>query len=175
MNNITNKLDRDALQSMTDTLLAARKNNLKEVLEIAHRLETVATLDDVVYINDSKSTNVNATLYSLECMTRPVVWIASVSDWEQDYDALTELVQAKVKAIVCVGDSGQDLAFDFGSFGKQTVLCDTLEAALAQVGEMTEPGDAVLFSPAHPSELCYDNYKERGSHFQKLVNHKPKS
>jgi len=170
MNRTTTKIDRSAIESMTDTLLAARKNNLKEVLEIAHRLETVETVNDVLYINDSKSTNVNATLYSLECMTRPVVWLVSSSDWDQDYTPLSELVEAKVKAIVCVEDPTQEAAFDFSTFGKRCQKNSQLEDAFATAQKWATSGDAVLFSPAHPSELCYDSYKERGEHFKKLVN-----
>ncbi len=157
------------MQSMTDTLLAARKNNLKEVLEIAHRLETVAVVDDVTYINDSKSTNVNATLYSFECMTRPVVWIASSSDWAQDYSPLGDLVRTKVKAIVCVETKNCSPAFDF-SFGVAVWKCHTIDDALCTARELAASGDAVLYSPAHPAELCFGSYKERGVYFRNLIN-----
>jgi|SRR5690606_10710916 len=169
MNRITT-IDRSAMQSMTDTLLAARKNNLKEVLEIAHRLETVAVVQDVAFINDSKSTNVNATFYSLECMTKPVVWIASSSDWSQDYSPLQELVQNKVKAIVCVENPKDLPAFDFTKFGVNCIRKTSLEDAFQVATSMAESGDAVLFSPAHPSEIHYDSYKERGDHFKKLIH-----
>lgn len=168
MNRTITKIDRNAMQSMTDTLLAARKNNLKEVLEIAHRLETVAVVDDITYINDSKSTNVNATLYSLECMTRPVVWIASSSDWVQDYSPLSELVKSKVKAIVCIEDQQSTPAFDF-SFGVPVSKSRTLEEALNKARSLTLSGDAILYSPAHPAELVYGSYKERGIHFRNLI------
>lgn len=158
------------MQSITDTLLAARKNNLKEVLEIAHRMETVNTVNDVLYLNDSKSTNVNATFYSLECMTKPVIWLVSSSDWAQDYQQLAELVATKVKAIVCIETEGEIAAFDFRSFGKKFSKVNSLEKAFVQAQQWAEAGDVVLFSPAHPSELCYDSYKERGEHFRSLVN-----
>lgn len=170
MNKVITKIDRSAMQSVTDTLLAARKNNLKEVLEIAHRLETVATIQDVTYINDSKSTNVNATFYSLECMSKPVVWIASSSDWAQDYSPLHELVQAKVKAIICVEDANETPAFDFRNFGVRCIKQKNLNQAFEAANNLATAGDAVLFSPAHPSEICYGSYKERGEAFKGLIN-----
>lgn len=170
MTNLASKIDSGKMQSITDTLLAARKNNLKEVLEIAHRLETVNTVNDVLYLNDSKSTNVNATLYSFECMSKPVIWLVSSSDWAQDYQQLTELVTSKVKAIVCIETEGEIPAFDFRSFGKTCHKAQSLEKAFAHAQQLAETGDVVLFSPAHPSELCYESYKERGEHFRSLVN-----
>lgn len=170
MNKPIAKIDPGKMQGITDTLLAARKNNLKEVLEIAHRLETVGSLNEVTFINDSKSTNTNATLYSLECMTKPVVWLVSSSDWAQDYHQLTELVAKKVKAIVCIETEGEIPSFDFRSFGKECRKVTSLEKALVQANKWAQAGDVVLFSPAHPSELCYDSYKERGEHFRSLVN-----
>lgn len=169
MNKPTAKLDTGTMQSITDTLLAARKNNLKEVLEIAHRLETVSEQNDIQYINDSKSTNLNATLYSFECMSRPVVWLLSASDLEQDYNLLSEPVAHKVTAIVCILSEQQKPTFDFKKFGKPVQFVYSLEEGLNTARSYARPGDAILFSPAHPSELCYENYKARGIHFRNLV------
>ena len=169
MTKVTNRVDLSAMQRVTDTLLAARKNNLKAVLEIAHRLETVAEADGVTYINDSKATNIHATLYSLECLTGPIVWLVSASDFRQDYEALNELVQSKVKAIVCMSEPGAHCDFDFSSYKKTLHHVPNLEAAISLLNELLNSGDSVLFSPAHPSELRYDSFKERGDHFKNLV------
>jgi UDP-N-acetylmuramoylalanine--D-glutamate ligase len=169
MTKVTNHVDLSAMQRVTDTLLAARKNNLKAVLEIAHRLETVAEANGVTYINDSKATNIHATLYSLECLNGPIVWLVSASDFRQDYEALHELVHAKVKAIVCMTEPGVRCEFDFGSFKKPLHNVANLEAAISLLNDLAQSGDSVLFSPAHPSELRYDSFKERGDHFKNLV------
>jgi UDP-N-acetylmuramoylalanine--D-glutamate ligase len=169
MTKVTNHVDLSAMQRVTDTLLAARKNNLKAVLEIAHRLETVAEANGVTYINDSKATNIHATLYSLECLTGPIVWLVSASDFRQDYEALNELVQAKVKAIICLTEPGVRCDFNFEFFKKPLKNVANLEGALPLLNEMLNSGDSVLFSPAHPSELRYDSFKERGDHFKNLV------
>lgn len=170
MQNTTSKLDQGRMQKITDTLLAARKNNLKEVLEIAHRLENVCEKNGVLYINDSKSTNIHATFYSLECMTRPVVWVLSASDFEQDYDLLSDLVNEKVTAVICLVSNEQKLSFDPAMFGKKVRVVSKLADAVTKASELANSGDAVLFSPAHPSELCYAGYKERGEHFRKLAS-----
>lgn len=169
MTKVTNHVDLSAMQRVTDTLLAARKNNLKAVLEIAHRLETVAETNGVTYINDSKATNIHATLYSLECINGPIIWLVSASDFKQDYEALNELVQSKVKNIVCITEPGVRCDFDFAAFKKPLHHVADLEAAVALLTGLSFSGDMVLFSPAHPSELRYDSFKERGDHFKNLV------
>jgi len=169
MTKLSNKVDLDTMQRVTDTLLAARKNNLKAVLEIAHRLETVAEINGITYINDSKATNIHATLYSLECMTQPVIWLVAASDFKQDYEMLHDLVRARVKSIVCITEEGASCDFDFTSFKKPVSHVSNLQTAVNQLSGIVQAGDAVLFSPAHPSELCYESFKERGEHFRNLV------
>ena len=79
------------------------RNSLKTFQPIEHRLEPVLSIKDVLYINDSKATNVDAAWYALDCQTRPVVWIVGGTDKGNDYSVLNELVRQKVRKIVCLG------------------------------------------------------------------------
>ena len=92
-------------KGLSNELIEARKSSLTEFSGIEHRLELVSEKDGVEYINDSKATDVNSTWYSLEYMEKPVVWIIGLSDLDTDYSIFSELVENKVKSIVCLGEN----------------------------------------------------------------------
>lgn len=141
---------------------------LKSFPQVEHRLETVAVVAGVTYINDSKATNVDSAWYALDSMTHPVVWIAGGTDKGNDYTVLYELVKQKVKALVCMGVDNRKLIENFSGI---CPVADThsLDEALAAVQKYACEGDTVLLSPCCASFDLFKNYEQRGELFKEKV------
>ena len=159
--------------TMAAQLLKVRKESIKESLEnfegVEHRLENVAKIYGVEYINDSKATNVNATFYALECMDKQTVWIVGGVDKGNDYNDLLSLVREKVKAIVCLGVDNDKIKNTFGNVVDIIVETAGAEEAVKVAHKLSESGDAVLLSPACASFDLFDNYEDRGRQFKIAV------
>ena len=159
--------------TMAAQLLKARKQVIIESLEdfegAEHRLENVAKVRGVEYINDSKATNVNATYYALECMEKTTVWIVGGVDKGNDYNDLLPLVREKVKAIVCLGIDNDKIKNTFGNVVDIIVETAGAEEAVKVSHKLAESGEAVLLSPACASFDLFDNYEDRGRQFKKAV------
>jgi UDP-N-acetylmuramoylalanine--D-glutamate ligase len=142
---------------------------LSDFDKIEHRLEPVLKVYGVEYINDSKATNVNATWYALDSMSKSVVWICGGVDKGNDYEELLPLVGSKVKAIVCLGADNSKLIEMFG--GSVEVIQDTasMEDAVKAAYKLASKGDAVLLSPACASFDLFANYEDRGRQFKKQI------
>lgn len=158
---------------LSASLLNIKKDTIREALmdfeAVEHRLEYVATVNGVRYINDSKATNVNSTWYALESMTAPTVLILGGKDKGNDYTEIEELVKEKVKAIVCMGkDNGKLLEFFSGKVGE---IRDThsLKDAVAACAEIASEGDTVLLSPCCASFDLFKSYEDRGEQFKDEV------
>lgn len=136
---------------------------------LAHRLEPVATVNGVEYINDSKATNVDSVYYALEAMDRPVVWIAGGTDKGNDYSAIDSLVREKVKALVCMGVDNTKLVKAFKGKVAQMVETNSIKDAVMKAGQLAEEGDIVLLSPACASFDLFKNYMDRGDQFKQMV------
>lgn len=155
------------------TRLDIRKEKIREAVStfqsLEHRMEPVATVRGVEFINDSKATNVNSTWYALESMTRPVVLILGGVDKGNDYSLLLPLVEEKVKAIVCLGTDNTKIHAAFE--GKVASLVDTssAEEAVQAAFRCAAKGDVVLLSPACASFDLFKNYEDRGQQFKKAV------
>ena len=147
------------------------RNSLKSFSPIEHRLEPVLSVRDVMYINDSKATNVDSAWYALECQTKPVVWIVGGTDKGNDYSVLNDLVREKVKAIVCLGVDNKKIHAAFAGIVGEDRICDTLSAdeAVQTASRIAEPGDVVLLSPCCASFDLFDNYEDRGRKFKNAV------
>lgn len=145
------------------------RRSLATFNNIEHRLENVLTVKGVQYINDSKATNVNSSWYALECMDRPVVWIAGGTDKGNDYSELYDLVEKKVKALICLGKDNTKLHKSFE--GKIEIITDALSAkeAVEKAYEIAEDGDVVLLSPCCASFDLFKNYEDRGRQFKNAV------
>lgn len=141
---------------------------LKSFPQVEHRLETVAVVAGVTYINDSKATNVDSAWYALDSMTHPVVWIAGGTDKGNDYTVLYELVKQKVKALVCMGVDNRKLIENFSGICP-VADTHTLEEALAAVQKYACEGDTVLLSPCCASFDLFKNYEQRGELFKEKV------
>ena len=136
---------------------------------VPHRLEEVRTIDGVLYVNDSKATNVNAVWYALESFDRPVVLIAGGRDKGNDYTDLKPLVRRGVRAVVALGESAETVYDELGGEAPQRARAQSMEDALARAQRFAQSGDAVLLSPACSSFDMYENYEERGDIFRRLV------
>ena len=147
------------------------RNSLKTFKAVEHRLEPVLSVGGVLYINDSKATNVDAAWYALECQTKPVVWIVGGKDKGNDYSVLTDLVKEKVKAIVCLGVDNSKIHAAFEEIVGSDNICDALSAeeAVKASAKFARQGDVVLLSPCCASFDLFNNYEDRGEKFKEAV------
>lgn len=154
-------------------LLELRKELIRESLSdfqnIEHRLEFVAKVHGIEFINDSKATNVNSTWYALESMTNPVIWIVGGVDKGNDYSSLKEIVKDKVKAIVCLGIDNEKIIQAFSGVVQNIVEARSAEEAVKKAYYMGKKGDTVLLSPACASFDLFENYEDRGMQFKAAV------
>jgi UDP-N-acetylmuramoylalanine--D-glutamate ligase len=154
-------------------LMKIRKQTIRESLSsfqgVEHRLEKVLKIQNVQYINDSKATNVNATFFALDSVTSPTVWIVGGADKGNDYSELMELVNEKVKAIICLGVDNKKIIDAFGSVVDTMVEVSSMADAVRTAQHLAEKGDTVLLSPACASFDLFDNYEDRGRQFKQAV------
>jgi len=150
-----------------------RKEKIREALQtfesLEHRMETVATIKNVEFINDSKATNVNSTWFALESMEKPVILILGGVDKGNDYSLLEGLVKEKVKAIVCMGTENRKIHEAFGDIVPLMVNTDNAKDAVQSAYHFASKGDVVLLSPACASFDLFKNYEDRGNQFKKAV------
>ncbi len=155
-------------------LLDIRKDTIKQCLSdfqnVEHRLEYVATIHGIEFINDSKATNINSTWYALESMDRPVIWIAGGIDKGNDYNILRSLVRKKVKAIVCLGVENKKIYNAFADDVETIVETISASDAVKTAFNFAEKNEIVLLSPACASFDLFNNYEDRGKKFKKAVN-----
>ena len=147
------------------------RESLATFQPVEHRLEPVLSIKDVLYINDSKATNVDAAWYALECQTKPVVWIVGGKDKGNDYNVLKGLVKDKVKAIVCLGVDNSKIrsAFEDIVGADKFVETRSAEDAVKEAGKFAESGDVVLLSPCCASFDLFTSYEDRGRKFKEAV------
>ena len=145
------------------------RRSLYDFAPVEHRLEPVLEKDGVLWINDSKATNVDSVYYALESMTRPVVWIAGGTDKGNDYEPLKAFAREKVHTLVCMGVDNEKLVREFTGVVPEVVSTDSLDAALRACRAAARPGDVVLLSPACASFDLFKNYENRGELFKEWV------
>ena len=154
-------------------ILEIRKESIRESLSdfknVEHRLEFVAKVNGIEFINDSKATNVNSVWYALESMDKPTVWIVGGVDKGNDYDSLLPLVREKVKAIVCLGKDNAKIKEAFS--GTVDVIAEAGSAfeAVALSYRLAKKDETVLLSPACASFDLFENYEDRGRQFKSAV------
>ena len=158
---------------LTASIVNVRKENIRQSLQdfqgVEHRLEYVATVRNVRYINDSKATNVNSCWYALQSMKTPTVLILGGTDKGNDYSEIEELVKGKVKALIFMGLDNAPLHKFFD--GKVTKIVDvqSMEDAVNEAYKISETGDTVLLSPCCASFDLFKNYEDRGKQFKNCV------
>ena len=136
---------------------------------VEHRLEKVASVGGVLYINDSKATNVDAAWYALECQKQPVVWIVGGTDKGNDYSSLVPLAKEKVRAMVCMGVDNRKFHESFDSVVPEIVEAGSAHEAVQLASRLAKKGDVVLLSPCCASFDLFKNYEDRGRQFKDEV------
>ena len=160
-------------EGVASRLYELRKQGIRDSLngfdKLAHRLEDIATVRGISFINDSKATNVNASWYALESINRPVIWIAGGQDNGNDYRVLKELVNKKVKALICIGHDNTRIMDHLKNDIDIIIEAPDMAYAVESAYSLGRPGDAVLLSPACASFDRFDNYAARGNAFRRSV------
>lgn len=153
--------------------LGIRKEKIREAVKnfhsLEHRMEFVAMVRGVEFINDSKATNVNSTWYALESMSKPTILILGGTDKGNDYGLIADLVKEKVKAIVCMGLDNKKIIEVFKDIVPVIVETDSAKKAVNASFKLAAKGDVVLLSPACASFDLFKNYEDRGSQFKEAV------
>jgi UDP-N-acetylmuramoylalanine--D-glutamate ligase len=153
--------------------LGIRKEKIREAVNnfqsLEHRMEFVAMVRGVEFVNDSKATNVNSTWYALESMNKPVVLVLGGVDKGNDYQLIAELVKEKVKAIVCMGTDNKKIIQAFKNIVPVIVETESAKKAVNASFKLATKGDVVLLSPACASFDLFKNYEDRGTQFKNSV------
>ncbi len=155
------------------TLVGIRGTSIKKALKtfknVPHRLELVDKIKGVAYVNDSKATNVDAVFHALKAMKTPTVWIVGGTDKGNEYEPVFDLVEEKVKAIVCLGVDNSKILEAFSTKIKIIEETNSAQEAVRVAAKYAEPGDTVLLSPACASFDLFKNYEDRGDQFKNAV------
>lgn len=169
LHNLYNSMAAGLSASLLDIKKDVIRKALSDFEAVEHRLEYVDTIDNVVYINDSKATNVNSCWYALESMKTKVVLILGGKDKGNDYSEIEGLVKDKVSAIVCMGKDNEKIKTFFE--GKVPVIADThsVEDAVKECAKLAKPGETVLLSPCCASFDLFKSYEDRGEKFKNEV------
>ncbi|MDD2257477.1 MAG: UDP-N-acetylmuramoyl-L-alanine--D-glutamate ligase [Bacteroidales bacterium] len=159
--------------AISANLYKIRKENIREALGsfkgVEHRLESVASVRGVAYVNDSKATNVNSCWYALESVKTPIVLILGGTDKGNDYSEIESLVRDKVKALIFMGLDNQKLHAFFDGMGPVIREAGSMQEAVDAAYELAEKGDTVLLSPCCASFDLFLNYEDRGRQFKQCV------
>lgn len=158
---------------ITAKILEIRNESVRESLSdfknVEHRLEFVAKVNGIEFINDSKATNVNSTWYALESMEKKTVWIVGGVDKGNDYDSLLELVHENVCAIVCLGEDNEKIIETFSDVVDEIVETNSAYEAVTNAYRLAKKDQTVLLSPACASFDLFESYEDRGKQFKRAV------
>ena len=160
-------------ENLKENVENLRKDSLREKFSdfenVEHRLEFVANVHGIEYINDSKATNVNSTWYALERMKRETIWIVGGVDKTIDYSSLQALSKQKVRAIVYIGTNKSKIFENFLDNVDMIVDASSMEEAVQMAYYIADKGETVLLSPASASFNMFENLEERGNSFKQAV------
>ncbi len=146
------------------------RESIRKFKAVEHRIEYVETINDVIYYNDSKGTNTDASIKAIEAMTRPTILIAGGYDKKVSFDEWAEAFGNKIKCLVLLGQTAEQIRETVKKHGfHNIVFAQSLEEAVSVCARKAEPGDAVLLSPACASWGMFDNYEQRGNLFKEYV------
>ena len=151
-----------------------RKETIREALSsfagVEHRLEKVAKIDGVEYINDSKATNVNSCWYALQSMKTKTVLILGGKDKGNDYSEIADLVKEKCSGLIFLGADNKKLHDFFGSYGLPIADTHSMRECVDAARKMAKSGETVLLSPCCASFDLFKSYEDRGKQFKEIVN-----
>ena len=145
------------------------RQSMLDFQNVEHRLEFVLSVHGIDFVNDSKATNVNATWYALESMSKSVIWIVGGKDKGNDYTEIEDLVKERVKTIICIGESAEKIKTYFKKMTPQIEIANSMKEAVQTSYRLGNKGDIVLLSPACASFDMFDNFEQRGLEFKKQV------
>lgn len=145
------------------------KQGLKTFVNAPHRLEQVATINGVEFVNDSKATNVDSVVYGLGSYKGPLVWIAGGIDKGNDYKLIEDQVKEKVRVLICLGKNNEKLKKAFGGVVKEIYETQSVKELAQMALRVAKAGDVVLLSPACASFDLFKNYEDRGTQFREAV------
>ena len=145
------------------------RQSLEDFVNVEHRLEFVAKVNGIEFINDSKATNINSTWFALESMEKPTIWIVGGVDKGNDYNELLPLVDEKVKAIICLGENNDKIKEAFCDKVETLVEARSAVEAVAYAYRLARKDESVLLSPACASFDLFDSYEDRGNQFKQAV------
>jgi UDP-N-acetylmuramoylalanine--D-glutamate ligase len=169
----THNMHNSMASGISAKIAGIRKEKIRDSLStfkaLEHRLEPVAFVRGIEFINDSKATNINSVWYALESMKRPTVLIMGGVDKGNDYTEIEHLVEQKVKAIVCLGTDNMAIHNAFSKFNIEIIDAHSAKDAVVLAYNLAENGDAVLLSPACASFDLFKNYEDRGLQFKEAV------
>lgn len=159
--------------ALTAKLTSAKKKKVLEGLQnfvnAPHRLEKVGEIKEVIFINDSKATNVQSVKYALESFNQQMILIAGGVDKGNDYSIISELVRRKVKILICLGKENEKLKEAFGNLVEEVFETTIMQEAVQFAMSHADPGEVVLLSPACASFDLFLNYEDRGNQFKNAV------
>jgi len=149
--------------------VAAIRSGLKTFKNAPHRLESVAVIKGVEFVNDSKATNVDSVVYALGSYEKPLVWIAGGVDKGNDYNIIKDAVKQKARALICLGKDNDKLKKAFSGVVPMIRETQNVSELVRMALQMAQSGDIVLLSPACASFDLFKNYEDRGDQFRKAV------
>jgi UDP-N-acetylmuramoylalanine--D-glutamate ligase len=167
--NQQNSLAAGVAANVVDVRNEVVRESLSDFNALEHRMEFVATVRGIDFVNDSKATNINSTWFALESATKPVIWVAGGLDKGNDYTVLLSLVKEKVKAIVCLGKDNRKIHEAFARHVDMIANTQTAEEAVLMAYQLGGQGDMCLLSPACASFDLFENYMDRGTQFKAAV------
>lgn len=167
--NVYNSMAAAIVANTFDIRKEVIRDALSDFASLEHRLEWVADIKNVEFINDSKATTVNAVWYAMESIHKPVIWIAGGVDKGNDYSTLQDLVRKNVKALVCLGKDNRKLHEAFNSSIDLIINTESMSEAVKTAFHLSAAGDCILLSPACASFDLFENFEDRGKKFKEAV------
>ena len=167
--NLLNATAASTIASILEISKESIRDSLSDFKGAPHRMEKVLTIQKVLYINDSKATNINATFFALESIDTAIVWIVGGVDKGNDYEILLPLVRKKVKAIISLGVNNQKLIDTFENISEVFIETQSMSEAVKIAHKVAKQKDTVLLSPACASFDLFENYEDRGNQFKNAV------
>ncbi len=159
--------------SVASSTLGIRKEKIRSSVSsfetLEHRMEKVATVRGIEFVNDSKATNVNSTWYALESMEKPITLILGGIDKGNDYDLIKDIIREKVKVIICLGVDNKKIHEAFADIVPRILDATSADDAVGKAYAFSNKGDVVLLSPACASFDLFKNYEDRGNQFKHAV------
>ncbi len=173
LTNTSIKKPSSMVAGISSKILQIRKESIKQSLSdlntIGHRQEYVATVNGVMYYDDSRAENVNATWFTFQNIVKPVIWIAGGNDRNTDFKELKSIAKKKVKALICIGKYNANLKKAFQKDIKDIYEVKSLEEAVETASFLAKEEDIVLFSPACMSDKEEETYTDRGYQFTETI------